>query len=149
MAVGLGGRHGGLAGTAAFRLPPDTDLDAHELIDASEVVTSQLDGSRGLPSLDRAAHRATMPDLDVLTDGITTSLNELAEVARVYGNLTRKGLPDGVLKRPGGGRAEMQARMAAERRALMGACTAPLTGSRQRSMMIRPKLVEDAIRRRR
>jgi acetate---CoA ligase (ADP-forming) len=55
MAVGLGGRHGGLPGTAAFRLPPNTDLDAHELIDASEPVTSQLDGSRGLPRLDRVA----------------------------------------------------------------------------------------------
>ena len=55
MAVGLGGRHGGLPGTAAFRLPPNTDIDAHELIDASEAVTSQLDGSRGLPPLDRDA----------------------------------------------------------------------------------------------
>jgi acyl-CoA synthetase (NDP forming)/RimJ/RimL family protein N-acetyltransferase len=57
MAVGLGGRHGGLAGTAAFRLPPATDLDAHELINASDAVTSQLDGSRGLPALDRDALR--------------------------------------------------------------------------------------------
>ena len=57
MAVGLGGRHGGLPGTAAFRLPPNTDIDAHELIDASEAVTSQLDGSRGLPPLDRDALR--------------------------------------------------------------------------------------------
>ena len=57
MAVGLGGRHGGLPGTAAFRLPPNTDIDAHELINASEAVTSQLDGSRGLPPLDRDALR--------------------------------------------------------------------------------------------
>jgi acetate---CoA ligase (ADP-forming) len=57
MAVGLGGRHGGLAGTAAFRLPPNTDVDADELIAASEQVTMQLDGSRGLPPLDRAALR--------------------------------------------------------------------------------------------
>ena len=57
MAVGLGGRHGGLAGTAAFRLPPKTDVDADELIGASEQVTTQLDGSRGLPLLDRAALR--------------------------------------------------------------------------------------------
>jgi acetate---CoA ligase (ADP-forming) len=57
MAVGLGGRHGGLAGTAAFRLPPNTDVDADELISASEQVTTQLDGSRGLPLLDRAALR--------------------------------------------------------------------------------------------
>jgi len=58
MAVGLGGRHGGLAGTAAFRLPPNTDIDADELIDASKAVTTQLDGSRGLPHLDRGALRA-------------------------------------------------------------------------------------------
>ena len=57
MAVGLGGRHGGLPGTAAFRLPPNTDVDADELINASEQVTTQLDGSRGLPRLDRAALR--------------------------------------------------------------------------------------------
>ena len=57
MAVGLGGRHGGLAGTAAFRLPPNTDIDADELIDASRAVTTQLDGSRGLPRLDRHALR--------------------------------------------------------------------------------------------
>jgi len=58
MAVGLGGRHGGLAGTAAFRLPPNTDIDADELIDALKAVTTQLDGSRGLPHLDRGALRA-------------------------------------------------------------------------------------------
>ncbi|MGO9495098.1 MAG: GNAT family N-acetyltransferase, partial [Solirubrobacteraceae bacterium] len=57
MALGLGGRHGGLPGTAAFRLPPNTDVDADELINASEQVTTQLDGSRGLPRLDRAALR--------------------------------------------------------------------------------------------
>jgi acyl-CoA synthetase (NDP forming)/RimJ/RimL family protein N-acetyltransferase len=57
MAVGLGGRHGGLAGTAGIRLPPTTDVDADELIGASEQVTTQLDGSRGLPPLDRAALR--------------------------------------------------------------------------------------------
>jgi acyl-CoA synthetase (NDP forming)/RimJ/RimL family protein N-acetyltransferase len=57
MAVGLGGRYGGLPGTAAFRLPPNTDVDADELIEASEQLTTQLDGSRGLPRLDRAAVR--------------------------------------------------------------------------------------------
>ena len=57
LAVGLGGRHGGLAGTAAFRLPPNTDVDADELIGASGQVSTQLDGSRGLPLLDRPALR--------------------------------------------------------------------------------------------
>ncbi len=57
IAVGLGGRHAGLARTAALRLPPTTDIDADELIDASEAVSTQLDGSSGLPRLDRTALR--------------------------------------------------------------------------------------------
>jgi acyl-CoA synthetase (NDP forming) len=57
MAVGLGGRQAGLAGTAAFRLMPDTDVEADELIDASESVAAQLAGFRGRPELDREALR--------------------------------------------------------------------------------------------
>jgi hypothetical protein len=48
---------GGLPKPAAVGIAPNTDIDAHELIDASEAVTSQLDGLRGLPSLDRDALR--------------------------------------------------------------------------------------------
>ena len=57
MAVGLGGRQAGLAGAAAFRLLPGTDVEADELIDASESVAAQLRGFRGGPVLDREALR--------------------------------------------------------------------------------------------
>ncbi|MBV9196003.1 MAG: GNAT family N-acetyltransferase [Solirubrobacterales bacterium] len=57
MAVGLGGRQAGLAGTAAFRLLPGTDVEADELIDASDGAVAQLGGFRGRPKLDREALR--------------------------------------------------------------------------------------------
>jgi acetate---CoA ligase (ADP-forming) len=57
MAIGLGGRQAGLGRTAAFRLLPVTDMEAGELIDASESVANQLDGFRGHPPLDRDAVR--------------------------------------------------------------------------------------------
>ncbi len=57
IAVGLGGRQAGLAETVAFRLPPTTDVEADELIDASNGVATQLDGFRGAPPLDREALR--------------------------------------------------------------------------------------------
>ena len=47
------GRQAGLARTAAFRLLPVTDMEAGELIDASESAATQLDGFRGQPPLDR------------------------------------------------------------------------------------------------
>ena len=57
MAIGLGGRQAGIAGNAAFRLPPATDVEAGELIDASRSAAAQLDGFRGSPPLDREALR--------------------------------------------------------------------------------------------
>ena len=57
IAVGLGGRQAGLAETVAFRLPPTTDVEADELIDASNGVATQLDGFRGAAPLDRTALR--------------------------------------------------------------------------------------------
>jgi len=57
MGVGLGGRQAGLGGTAAFRVLPSTDVEAEELIDASESVVAQLDGFRGAVKLDREALR--------------------------------------------------------------------------------------------
>jgi acyl-CoA synthetase (NDP forming) len=57
MAIGLGGRQAGLGRTAAFRLLPVTDMEAGELIDASESAATQLDGFRGQPALDRDAVR--------------------------------------------------------------------------------------------
>jgi acetate---CoA ligase (ADP-forming) len=57
MAVGIGGRQAGLAGTAAFRVLPATDVEADELIDASESVVMQLEGFRAGAKLDRPALR--------------------------------------------------------------------------------------------
>jgi hypothetical protein len=57
IAVGLGGRQAGLAETAAFRVPPATDVEADELIDSCGGVATQLDGFRGAAALDRAALR--------------------------------------------------------------------------------------------
>ena len=57
IAVGLGGRQAGLVETVAFRLPPTTDVEADELIDASNGVATQLDGFRGAAPLDREALR--------------------------------------------------------------------------------------------
>ncbi|HUO73073.1 MAG TPA: GNAT family N-acetyltransferase [Solirubrobacteraceae bacterium] len=60
MALGLGGRQAGLAGTAAFRVLPGTDVEADELIDASESVVAQLEGFRDAAKLDRAALRGLL-----------------------------------------------------------------------------------------
>jgi acetate---CoA ligase (ADP-forming) len=57
MGLGLGGRQAGLAGTATFRVLPATDVEADELLDASESVVTQLEGFRGGPRLDREALR--------------------------------------------------------------------------------------------
>ena len=57
MAVGLGGRQAGLGRGAAFRLLPETDAEADELIDSAEGVATQLDGFRGSALLDRQALR--------------------------------------------------------------------------------------------
>jgi acyl-CoA synthetase (NDP forming)/RimJ/RimL family protein N-acetyltransferase len=57
LGVGLGGRQAGFAGNAAFRLPPDTDVEADELIDACESVAHELDGLPGTAPLDRGALR--------------------------------------------------------------------------------------------
>jgi acyl-CoA synthetase (NDP forming) len=57
LAVGLGGRQAGLGRGAAFRLLPETDAEADELIDSAEGVATQLDGFRGSALLDRQALR--------------------------------------------------------------------------------------------
>ncbi len=57
LAVGLGGPNAGLGETAAFRLPPTTDAEADELIDASHGVVDELNGFRGTTALDRRALR--------------------------------------------------------------------------------------------
>src|SRR5450755_2463946 len=55
LAVGLGGRQAGLGRGAAFRLLPETDAEADELIGSARGVATQLDGFRGSAVLDRPA----------------------------------------------------------------------------------------------
>jgi acetate---CoA ligase (ADP-forming) len=64
--LGLGGRQAGLAGTTAFRVLPTTDVEAEELIDASESVVAQLEGFRGGAKLDRIALRELVLRLALL-----------------------------------------------------------------------------------
>jgi len=57
VALGLGGRQAGLGGGVAARLPPVTDVDAEELIDAALGVRDLLEAFRDQPPLDRGALR--------------------------------------------------------------------------------------------
>ena len=57
IAVGLGGLQARLTESAAFRLPPATDAEADELIDAAKGVAAELNGLRGSAPLDREALR--------------------------------------------------------------------------------------------
>jgi acyl-CoA synthetase (NDP forming) len=57
IAVGLGGRQAGYGKATAFRLPPVTDVEADELIDACEPVAAELANFPGGRPLDRAALR--------------------------------------------------------------------------------------------
>ena len=57
IAVGLGGSRAGLGETVAFRLPPATDVEADELIDACHGVATELDGFPGGAALAREALR--------------------------------------------------------------------------------------------
>jgi acyl-CoA synthetase (NDP forming) len=70
LAVGLGGRHAGLARGAAFRLLPVTDAEADELIDSSEGVVAELDGFRGSALLDREALRELILRFALLLRGV-------------------------------------------------------------------------------
>jgi acetate---CoA ligase (ADP-forming) len=57
LAVGLGGRQARLSQTAQFRLAPETDTEADELIDSCAGVATQLDPFQGRAMLDRKALR--------------------------------------------------------------------------------------------
>ena len=70
MAIGLGGRHAGLAGDVAFRPLPLTDVDADELLDASRSVAALLGGVRGRPPLDRTALRELVLRLALLLQAV-------------------------------------------------------------------------------
>lgn len=76
MAVGLGGRQAGLGRDVAYRLLPFTDVDANELIDASEAVSIQLRGFRGSPPKDRLA----LQDMILRFAGLLRAVPELVEV---------------------------------------------------------------------
>jgi acyl-CoA synthetase (NDP forming)/RimJ/RimL family protein N-acetyltransferase len=89
MAIGLGGRQAGLGRDVAFRLVPLTDVDARELIDASETLSVQLEGFRGSLPLDR-------PALQELILRFATLLRAVPELVEVDLNPVRC-LPDGAL----------------------------------------------------
>jgi acetate---CoA ligase (ADP-forming) len=57
IAVGLGGSQAGLGETVAFRLPPATDVEADELIDACHGLATELDRFRDAAALAREALR--------------------------------------------------------------------------------------------
>jgi len=57
IAIGLGGRQAGYGKATAFRLPPVTDVEADELIDACGPVAAELANFPGRRPLDRAALR--------------------------------------------------------------------------------------------
>ena len=76
MAIGLGGRQAGLGHDVAYRLLPFTDVDARELIDASEAVSIQLNGFRGSLPRDRVA----LQDLILRFAALLRSVPELVEV---------------------------------------------------------------------
>lgn len=76
MAVGLGGRQAGLGRDVAYRLLPFTDVDARELVDASEAVAIQLGGFRGSLPRDRVA----LQDLILRFAALLRAVPELVEV---------------------------------------------------------------------
>ena len=76
MAIGLGGRQAGLGRDVAYGLLPITDVDALELIDASESLSIQLDGFRGSAPLDRAA----LEELILRFAALLRAVPELVEV---------------------------------------------------------------------
>ena len=89
MAIGLGGRRAGLGRDVAYRLLPLTDVDARELIDATETLSIQLDGFRGSVPLDRLA----LQDLILRFAALLRAVPELVEADL---NPVRS-LPDGAL----------------------------------------------------
>jgi acetate---CoA ligase (ADP-forming) len=82
LAVGLGGRQAGFGQNAAFRLPPVTDVEADELIDACESVATELDGLPGTAPLDRGALRELILRFALL-------LGELPEIVEADLNSVR------------------------------------------------------------
>jgi hypothetical protein len=102
LAVGLGGRQAGLGRGAAFRLLPETDAEANELIDSAKGVAAQLDGFRGSALLDRQALRELIlrfalllrqaRDLAVLSPNVIVKVPGTRERMPVLRELTRHGI---------------------------------------------------------
>jgi acyl-CoA synthetase (NDP forming) len=76
MAVGLGGRQAGLGRDVAYRLLPFTDVDANELIRASDAVSIQLRGFRGSSPKDLVA----LQDLVLRFAALLRAIPEVVEV---------------------------------------------------------------------
>jgi len=70
VALGLGGRQAGLGNSIACRLPPTTDVEADELIDACAEVAAQLDGYPSGHPLDREALRELVLRFGLLLEGV-------------------------------------------------------------------------------
>lgn len=68
--LGIGGRESGAGRELAFRLLPDTDADADELISAAPGVPARLARFRGGPELDRGALRELVLRFARLLEGV-------------------------------------------------------------------------------
>jgi acyl-CoA synthetase (NDP forming) len=81
VAIGLGGRQAGLGNSIACRLPPTTDVEADELIDACPEVAAQLDRYPGGHPLDRDALRNLVLRfallLETVPEAIEADLNSI------------------------------------------------------------------------
>ena len=82
IAFGLGGRHAGLGEQIACRRPPATDVEADELIDSCQGVSTVLDRFRGGAQLDRGSLRELIVRFAVM-------LEEVPEVAEADLNPVR------------------------------------------------------------
>jgi acyl-CoA synthetase (NDP forming)/GNAT superfamily N-acetyltransferase len=82
LAVGLGGRQARLSQTVAFRLAPETDAEADELIDSSAAVAIELNSFRPGAMLDRRALRELILRFALL-------LHEISEIAEADLNPVR------------------------------------------------------------
>jgi acetate---CoA ligase (ADP-forming) len=70
VAVGLGGSQAGLGSSIACRLPPTTDVEADELIDACAQVAAQLDHYPGGQPLDRGGLRELVLRFALLLESV-------------------------------------------------------------------------------
>jgi acyl-CoA synthetase (NDP forming)/ribosomal protein S18 acetylase RimI-like enzyme len=74
VAVGLGGKQAGLGNSIACRLPPKTDVEADELIDACVDVAAQLDHYPGGQPLDRDGLRELVLRFALLLESVPEAI---------------------------------------------------------------------------